>query len=197
MPSGANLGNIGSPKPTQRLVTYNDNCRLVNPAPPGEPNLGIVPSRHCAQYLITIKPGIRMSSRIKRRTTFSDRYSSDNREKEFDKRPKMGKLIPHRRPARILVVDDNPDITAVMQELLSSVGYEVITVADATAAEAEIKRQLPDLILSDVIMPGKSGYEFCRQIKDDPATRLIPLILITGLGDRGDSCRESKLAPTI
>ncbi len=98
----------------------------------------------------------------------------------------MGKLIPHRRPARILVVDDNPDITAVMQDLLSSVGYEVITAADATAAEAEIKRQLPDLILSDVVMPGMSGYEFCRRLKDNPATRLIPLILSTGLGDRGD-----------
>jgi putative two-component system response regulator len=51
------------------------------------------------------------------------------------------------------------------------------------AAEVEILRQAPDLILSDVLMPGKSGYEFCRDVKDNPRTRLIPFVLITGLSD--------------
>jgi putative two-component system response regulator len=65
----------------------------------------------------------------------------------------------------------------------------VVTLPDATQAEAEIRRQLPDLILSDVIMPGKSGYELCRELKEDPATRLIPFVLITGLSDREDRLR--------
>jgi putative two-component system response regulator len=51
-------------------------------------------------------------------------------------------------------------------------------------AEREIRRHPPDLILSDVIMPGRSGYELCRQLKSEPATRLIPFVLITGLSDR-------------
>jgi putative two-component system response regulator len=98
-------------------------------------------------------------------------------------------LIAQRRAARLLVVDDSPDITLVMRELLSSAGYDVITVSDAGAALTEIKNQLPDLILSDVIMPGLSGFDLCRRLKEDPSTRLIPFVLMTGLGDRGDKLR--------
>ncbi len=59
-------------------------------------------------------------------------------------------------------------------------------VPDAVHAEIEVLRHPPDLILSDVIMPGKSGYELCREMKGNPATRLIPFVLITGLTDRQD-----------
>jgi putative two-component system response regulator len=95
-------------------------------------------------------------------------------------------LMLHRRAARVLVVDDNPDTMMLMRELLELRGYDVVAVPDASQAEAEIRRQLPDLILSDVVMPGKSGYEFCRELKENPATRLIPFVLITGLSDRED-----------
>ena len=91
-----------------------------------------------------------------------------------------------RRAPRVLVVDDNPDTMLLMQELLATHGYEVIAVGDASQAEMEIRRQPPDLILSDVIMPGKSGYELCRELKEDPSTRLIPFVLITGLSERED-----------
>ncbi len=92
----------------------------------------------------------------------------------------------HRHVPRVLVIDDNPDIMLLMQELLATRGYDVVAVPDAVQAEAEVHRQTPDLILSDVIMPGKSGYELCRELKDNPATRLIPFVLITGLTDRED-----------
>jgi putative two-component system response regulator len=101
----------------------------------------------------------------------------------------MGQLVSHRRSARVLVVDDNPELAILMRELLSGAGYDVIAVADAEAALTEITRRLPDLIVSDVIMPGMSGYELCRQLKEDPSTRLIPFVLMTGLGDRGDKLR--------
>src|SRR5689334_17146813 len=84
------------------------------------------------------------------------------------------------RVPRILVVDDNPDTMMLLRELLETRGYAVSAVADADQAESAIRRQAPDLILSDVVMPGKSGYELCRQLKADPATRLVPFILITG-----------------
>jgi len=93
------------------------------------------------------------------------------------------------RTPRILVVDDNPDTMVLMRELLETRGYDVVTVPDAAAAEVEVRRQPPDLILSDVVMPGKSGYELCRELKEDPATRLIPFVLITGLSDREDKLR--------
>ncbi len=101
----------------------------------------------------------------------------------------MGDLLPRRRVPRILVVDDQPSIAGLMSQLLSARGYDVVTAANAEQAEAEVRRRTPDLILSDVMMPGKSGYEFCRGLKDNPATRLIPFVLITGLSDSGDKVR--------
>jgi len=101
----------------------------------------------------------------------------------------MGDLISRRRPPRILVVDDQPSIAGLMSQLLTMRGYDVTTASNAEQAEAEVRKQLPDLILSDVMMPGKSGYDFCRGLKENPATRLIPFVLITGLSDSSDKVR--------
>jgi putative two-component system response regulator len=98
----------------------------------------------------------------------------------------MGDLLAGRRKQSILVVEDNPVNAALMKELLSRRGYPTIAVQSAAAAEAEIRREPPDLILLDVIMPGKSGYELCRELKEDSKTRLIPIVLITGLSARED-----------
>src|SRR5262252_10608321 len=77
----------------------------------------------------------------------------------------MGDLLPRRRTPRILVVDDQPSIAGLMSQLLTIRGYDVVTASNAEQAEAEVRRQQPDLILSDVMMPGKSGYDFCRTLK--------------------------------
>jgi DNA-binding response OmpR family regulator len=99
-------------------------------------------------------------------------------------------VLPKKRQApRILVVDDHPTIAGLMSQLLIQRGYDVVTAADAEQAEAEVRRLAPDLILSDVRMPGKSGYELCRELKADPTTRLIPFVLITGLSDGADKLR--------
>jgi len=108
---------------------------------------------------------------------------------EIDLGRKIERLFPVRRAARILVVDDHPGIAGLMNQLLSARGYDVVTASDAEQGETEVRRQLPDLILSDVKMPGKSGYDFCRELKSDPATRLIPFVLITGLSDSADKVR--------
>ncbi|PYX28819.1 MAG: metal-dependent phosphohydrolase [Acidobacteria bacterium] len=98
----------------------------------------------------------------------------------------MGDILTGRRKPSILVVDDHPQNVMVMTELLLTRGYRITSAQDATSAEAEIRRDPPDLILLDVIMPGKTGYELCRQLKDDPLTRLIPIVMITGLSARED-----------
>jgi putative two-component system response regulator len=77
----------------------------------------------------------------------------------------------------------------LLKEMLGSRGYRTIAVENAAAAEAEIRREAPDLILLDVVMPGKSGYELCRELKEDSKTRLIPIVMITGLTDREDRLR--------
>lgn len=101
----------------------------------------------------------------------------------------MSEVGARRHSARILVVDDNASIAALMSQLLTMRGYEVVTAGDAQQAEAEVQQQAPDLILSDVRMPGKSGYDLCRDLKENPATRLIPFVLITGLTDSADKLR--------
>jgi putative two-component system response regulator len=101
----------------------------------------------------------------------------------------MSELCIPRHTPRILVVDDNASIAALMSQLLTMRGYEVVTAEDAQQAEAEVRREAPDLILSDVRMPGKSGYELCHDLKENPATRLIPFVLITGLSDSADKVR--------
>src|SRR5438045_6133368 len=94
-----------------------------------------------------------------------------------------------RKAQTILVVDDKLDTLLLVRELLTSRGYHVTTASDADEALQAIQAEKPDLILLDVIMPGRSGYDLCRELKDDPATRLIPVVMITGLSDRADRVR--------
>lgn len=93
------------------------------------------------------------------------------------------------RASKILIVDDKLDTLVLMQELLSSRGYEVLLANDAERAMVLVHSARPDLIVLDVVMPGLSGYELCREIKGDPSTRMIPVVIITGLSDREDRVR--------
>ena len=101
----------------------------------------------------------------------------------------MAAATPRRRMQRILLVDDNPDNLMLLRVLLSNHGYEVLTAGTAEQAREMITAHPPDLILLDVILPGRSGYELCRELKDDSATRLIPVVLITGLSEPEDRVR--------
>jgi putative two-component system response regulator len=84
-------------------------------------------------------------------------------------------------PKTILVADDHEASLAGLAELLSAEGFNVVTARDGQLALAEFQRAQPDLVLSDVKMPVLSGIEVCRHIKNNPETRLVPLVLITGL----------------
>lgn len=101
----------------------------------------------------------------------------------------MVENIQKKQRPRVLVVDDNRDNLVTMRELLHSNGYRAITVASAEEAEPEIARCPPDVILLDVMLPGKSGYELCQELKANPATRLIPIVMVTGLSDRDSRIR--------
>jgi putative two-component system response regulator len=98
----------------------------------------------------------------------------------------MMELIAGRRKQSILVVDDHRLNAELLREMLSMRGYQASVVSSAADAEEQIRCDPPDLILLDVIMPGKTGYELCRELKDDPATRLIPIVMITGLNAHED-----------
>ena len=83
--------------------------------------------------------------------------------------------------ARILAVDDNPRNVKLLVELLKAHDYEVISAASGEAALESIAAQRPDLVLLDVMMPGMSGYEVCQRLRADPATAVLPVVLVTAL----------------
>ncbi|MCP4219758.1 MAG: hybrid sensor histidine kinase/response regulator [bacterium] len=86
----------------------------------------------------------------------------------------------------ILVVDDVPVNTLILSELLGKAGYEVQTAADGKETFASLQRQLPDLILLDVMLPDSSGFEICKTLKKDEHKQDIPIIFLTALVETKD-----------
>ena len=86
----------------------------------------------------------------------------------------------------ILVADDQAANRELLEELLTTQGFKVITVADGAALLHELTRVPVDLILLDVMMPHLTGFEVCQRVKNNPDTYLIPVILITALSDKQD-----------
>jgi len=82
-------------------------------------------------------------------------------------------------PHRILVVDDNPAIAALLYQGLRAEGYQVAIARDGLQALEQVAAHPPDLILLDLDLPRLSGSETCRRLKSDPATRLIPIVMVT------------------
>ena len=97
-------------------------------------------------------------------------------------------LQGHRR-SRVLVADDTESIRLLFRRLLTADGHDVIVAADGAAALDAVRRQQPDVILLDVTMPAIDGLEVCRRLKSDPATRLTPIVLVTGQTDLSDRIR--------
>jgi putative two-component system response regulator len=93
------------------------------------------------------------------------------------------------RLPQVLVVDDEPGNIALVSRLMTGLGYEVATATNGEAALESVRRVPPDVILLDVNMPLLDGFEVCRRLKHDVATRLIPVVLLTGLTKVEDRVR--------
>jgi putative two-component system response regulator len=89
-------------------------------------------------------------------------------------------------PTRVLVVDDVPQNLMLLQRILTAEGYVVQAAENGELALRMVEVEPPDLIVSDIDMPSLNGIELCRRVKESPATRLVPFILITGLADRAN-----------
>src|SRR6476469_10980539 len=85
---------------------------------------------------------------------------------------------------RVLVIDDSPTITKVVQLVLTKSGYQVDTAPDGEAGLAAVRASRPDLILLDFVMPRMNGYQFCRELTADAKLRDIPVILMSAKGDQ-------------
>jgi class 3 adenylate cyclase len=87
---------------------------------------------------------------------------------------------------RILVVDDQRAIAEMMSGVLQGRGYEVLTAFDGESALRHVRADHPDLVVSDILMPGIDGYELCRRVRADPATTLLPIVLVTSLDPQAE-----------
>lgn len=92
--------------------------------------------------------------------------------------------------AMILLVDDEPEIVEIMEIILGMNGHEVIVARDGQECFEVLQKELPDLILMDVMMPGMNGWDVCKKIKEDEKTRDIPVAMFTVRGSE-DSEKKS------
>jgi adenylate cyclase len=84
-------------------------------------------------------------------------------------------------PAKILIVDDTPRNVKLLADLLTVKGYNVVMASSGREALVQVETERPDLVLLDVVMPEMSGYEVCRAIRAQPATAMLPVIMVTAL----------------
>ena len=97
--------------------------------------------------------------------------------------------VQNARRSRVLIADDTESVRSLFERLLSTDGHEVVSAPDGRAALEAVQRDRPDVVLLDVEMPGLNGLEVCRRLKADPATRLTPVVMVTGQTDLSDRIR--------
>jgi CheY-like chemotaxis protein len=97
----------------------------------------------------------------------------------------------------ILIIDDQPFFITMQQNMLQRQGYRVLSASNGTEGLAQAKKNKPDIILLDVEMPGVDGIEICRQMKDDPELKHIPVIILTATQDPKLNERSFKAGAEI
>jgi CheY-like chemotaxis protein len=103
--------------------------------------------------------------------------------KESAAAPEEGKSEPLRKQPCILAVDDDPFIRTFLEKVLSEARYEVVLATDGEEALAKVYRDMPDLIISDVVMPKLDGLKLVKKLKGHLQTSMIPVILLTSKGE--------------
>ena len=97
------------------------------------------------------------------------------------------------RPALVLLVDDDPSSLKLLSEALADQPISLAVAVDGEMALRQTRREIPDLILLDAVMPGLDGFEVCRRLRAEPATREIPIIFMTSLADAASRVRGLDL----
>ncbi|MHC4233097.1 MAG: response regulator [Planctomycetota bacterium] len=87
---------------------------------------------------------------------------------------------------KILIVDDEEDVLELVRYNLAKNGYTVITATTGEKALAKVRTQTPDLMILDLMLPGVDGLNVCKQLKNNPKTELLPIIMLTAKGEEAD-----------
>jgi two-component system, OmpR family, alkaline phosphatase synthesis response regulator PhoP len=95
-------------------------------------------------------------------------------------------VLGEARPARVLIVDDNPQNADLMEAYLSTCDYDLRTASDGEQTLHEVANWQPDLVLLDIMMPKMSGFEVCKRLRADAATRDIAVLMVTALDQPAD-----------
>ncbi len=103
-------------------------------------------------------------------------------------REKYDMFTPRRRsgPKRIMIVDDEQDALDLMERILTTEGFELVTVNNATEVGLKAAQSTPDLILLDFLMPEVNGFEVCKALKENDQTRHVPIVAVTCLTKEDD-----------
>lgn len=94
-----------------------------------------------------------------------------------------------RTPQRILVADDDPIVLRFLEALLSDAGYEVCTAGDGEQALQKIREEKPDMVILDLVMPYRDGFDICRTVRQSPSTRTLPIIVLSMKDKESDIIR--------
>lgn len=93
---------------------------------------------------------------------------------------------------KILVVDDEPDMVEMLELILKSASYEVIAAYDGQEGVEKAKAERPDAIILDLMMPRKDGFQACKELKGDPATAEIPVLVLTAISEKLSHTKYAK-----
>ena len=101
------------------------------------------------------------------------------------------------KPAKILVIDDEPEITDILETFLEGAGYKVKSENSSMIGIERAKTFLPDLILLDIMMPFMDGYEICSELKKCEKTENIPVVFLTGKDARSDEGKSFRVGGVL
>lgn len=97
---------------------------------------------------------------------------------------------------KILIADDEPNIVISLEYLMKREGYEVIVARDGTQALEAILRERPSLVLLDVMMPGKTGFDVCQEVRATPGVKDTPILMLTAKGRDTDIAKGLAMGAT-
>ncbi|MGH9369750.1 MAG: response regulator, partial [Thermoanaerobaculia bacterium] len=108
----------------------------------------------------------------------------------------QGTATPDATAGRILIIDDDGDVRRLLRRLLTTAKYAVEEFGGAEAGLARIREEAPDLVLLDLQLPDRNGHDVLEEIRSDPRTRLLPVVMLTGFPSSAEKIRATRAGVT-
>jgi DNA-binding response OmpR family regulator len=94
---------------------------------------------------------------------------------------------------RVLIVEDEPHIVLSLEFLLQRAGYDTVSAGDGEEGLAQVRRLRPDVVVLDIMLPTRNGYEVCQEMKADPELRTIPIVMLSARGQEVEIVKGLEL----